>query len=292
MSKPGRPSLVLRKPIFVIGTHRSGTTFLGRALARHPEVAYWEEPRHVWSRGFNFRPDDALAATDATPRVKARIHRAFARYSESSGRPRLAEKTPSNCLRLEFIDAVFPDALFVHIYRDGRAVVHSAEIKTRTGKLEPKLYARRLLGTPFWEWPALLPRAWYALAPRLLGREMTFWGPRPPGWRRWLREDERLVVLAKQWRYTLEPVLDFRDKISASRWLDVRYEHLVTDPGRLARAIATFARLSTDPTFEENLERECRSDRVSAWRSKLDEQPLQELRPILEPTLERLGYAW
>ncbi len=282
----------IEAPILVIGTHRSGTTLLGRALPHHPEVCYWEEPRHVWSWRHNFRGDDRLTAADATPRIKTHIRRSFARYLEKSGRPRIAEKTPSNCLRLEFIDEIFPDALFIHIYRDGRAVVHSTDVVTRTKTPETRWYARRLFGTPVWEWPAMVPRAWRTLGRRLLGADMAYWGPQPPGWREWLRRDPRLVVLAKQWRYTLEPVLDWRARMPPSRWLDIRYENLVRDPGRYAHEIERFARLAPSPGFRSHLESECHADRVDSWRSALDDGHLKELRPVLEPALERLGYAW
>ena len=46
----------IRMAIFVISTHRSETTLLGRALAEHPDGAYWDELRHVWSRGTTSDP--------------------------------------------------------------------------------------------------------------------------------------------------------------------------------------------------------------------------------------------
>lgn len=282
----------VKMPILVIGTHRSGTTLLGRALGHHPEVAYWEEPRHVWSWGHNFRPDDLLTAADATPRIKSHIQRCCQRFLISRGKARLADKTPSNCLRMAFVHEIFPDALFLHIFRDGRAVVHSTDTVVRTRMPDTEWYARRLLGTPVWEWPALLPRAWRTLGRRLLGADMKFWGPQPPGWRQWLKEDSRLMILAKQWRYTIEPVLDYRSSIPPSQWLDIRYEDLVTEPAAFAGKIAQFARLTRSSEFENHLERECRRDRIDAWRSHLGGGPLEEMRPVLKPILERLGYQW
>lgn len=279
-------------PIFVIGTHRSGTTLLGRALGHHPDVAYWEEPRHIWSRGNNFKPDDVLTAAEATAKVKARVRRAFERYVAAEGRPRVAEKTPSNCLRLPFILEIFPAALFVHICRDARAVIHSAAVVRRAWRPEFQFIGPRLLGTPFWEWPALIPRAWRTLGRMLFAGEMAFWGPQPPGWRDWLGQDPRIVVLAKQWRYTVEPVLNFRARVPAAQWLDVRYEEFVRKPREHARKIQRFARLTPSSAFEEHMLSECRADRVDAWREHLDAGQLAEIRSILEPPLERLGYEW
>lgn len=280
------------RPILVIGPHRSGTTLLGRALGHHPEVAYWEEPRHVWTWGHNYRSHDRLGAEDATPRIKAHIRQAFARRMAAEGKEWLAEKTPSNCLRLPFIREIFPQARYLYIFRDGRAVVHSTDIVTRTQAPEARWYATRFLGTPLWEWPAFLPRAWRTLGRRLLGRNMVFWGPRPPGWQEWLREDDHLTILAKQWRHTIEPVLDFRDQMPPESCLEIRYEELVSDPSRLAREIEAFAELTPSRAFVEHLEAECHDGRVDAWRQRMDDAELAAIRPILGPALERLGYDW
>ena len=56
-------------PIILIGTHRSGTTWLGQVLSRHSSLAYWVEPRYVWSWGNNYKPDDVLTKINAKPRI-------------------------------------------------------------------------------------------------------------------------------------------------------------------------------------------------------------------------------
>lgn len=38
------------RPILVTGAHRSGTTWVGKMLAAHPQVAYISEPLNVWHR--------------------------------------------------------------------------------------------------------------------------------------------------------------------------------------------------------------------------------------------------
>ena len=41
------------------------------------------------------------------------------------GRSRFVDKTLLNCFRVRLLNAIFPDAKFVHIIRDGRAVAFS-----------------------------------------------------------------------------------------------------------------------------------------------------------------------
>jgi hypothetical protein len=281
----------LRRPIIIIGTHRSGTTFLGKVFRAHPDVAYWEEPRHVWAWKHNFRSSDALAAKDAKPGIVRHIHRAFRERMESEGKSRFCEKTPSNCLRLDFIEAVFPDAIYVHIYRDGRAVVRS------TGKVlgrgpDTHWMSKRLLGTPVWEWPAYAPRAARTIGRKLLGKQMTFWGPRPPGWRSWLKEHPGHVVRGLQWVKTIEPVLEFRDRVEPSRWAEMRYEDFMADPIAHFERLREHAGLAPAEEPLEYLRERVDPTRQSKWRRDLSDEVLADLRPHLEPTLERLGYEW
>ncbi|MBK7216095.1 MAG: sulfotransferase [Candidatus Promineofilum sp.] len=55
-------------------------------------------------------------------RAVARLRRRLAPPGHSI---RLLEKTPENCLRLPFLQALFPDARVLFLVRDGRANVHS-----------------------------------------------------------------------------------------------------------------------------------------------------------------------
>lgn len=281
----------LRAPIIVVGTHRSGTTFLGKVFRAHPDVAYWEEPRHVWTWSHNFKPDDALTARDATKRVKRHIRTVFGEYTAGQGKTRFCEKTPSNCLRLPFILEVFPDAKFVHIYRDGRAVVRSTNEVLKRGP-DTHWMAKRLRGTPIWEWPAYLPRAWRTIVRKLRGKSMSFWGPRPPGWRAWLKEHPMHVALALQWAHTIEPVLAFRETVPKDQWIDMKYEDFMADAAGKTRELLAFAGLRDDEGPIAYVTERVDPTRQDKWRTQLDAQTLADMRPHLEPMLTRLGYAW
>ena len=81
----------LQRPIIVLGAGRSGTTALAEVLRHHPDVAVWEEPKHIWRFGHAYRPHDVLTAADATPRVKRYIRDQFTEFLRASGRTRFAE---------------------------------------------------------------------------------------------------------------------------------------------------------------------------------------------------------
>ena len=108
----------LDRPIVVIGSPRSGTTLLGNLLGTHPLLSQVEEPRLTWKYG-NDDKSDMLRAGDARPEVCQHIRRDFGKAVSDAGRERLIEKTPSNSLRMEFVDRVLPGCIFIHTVRDG-----------------------------------------------------------------------------------------------------------------------------------------------------------------------------
>jgi len=117
--------------VFVVGCGRSGTTLVGELLAVHPDVVYLNEPRSLWAvdpRTKVWRPGPGqivLTAADLTPALAGALRERFTEAVTAAGRRRLVEKTPINAFRIGYLDALCPDALFVHVLRDGRDVAAS-----------------------------------------------------------------------------------------------------------------------------------------------------------------------
>jgi hypothetical protein len=135
---PGGP------PLLILGVRRSGTTLLRVMLDRNSELAVPDESyfipqladrhlRHVDPGEFidDLRRLDTLAEWEIPlERVRARLSEGmpigaaigtvYSVYAEQRGKRRWGDKTPMYMQNLRLLERLFPDALFVHLIRDGR----------------------------------------------------------------------------------------------------------------------------------------------------------------------------
>jgi len=143
-------------PIFVVGCPRSGTTLLRLMLDAHPTLAIppeshfiplvarvrsrYDQPsgfdaEHMAAdvmRGLRFRDwhlsDDAVRAAIRERRpttLASAIECVFVAYADAHGKTRWGDKTPGYSIELPLISELFPEAVFVHLIRDGRNVALS-----------------------------------------------------------------------------------------------------------------------------------------------------------------------
>ena len=126
-------------PIFVIGSPRSGTTALGQALDKHPELWTSRESYFLhdcfgngragetWQRHRERKNPSFLAHSD----VGREEFLGFlglgvnALYTSRSGGLRWVDPTPLNTIMVEDLADMFPGATFLNLVRDGRSVVRS-----------------------------------------------------------------------------------------------------------------------------------------------------------------------
>lgn len=275
---------------FLVGTHRSGTTWLGSLIGRLPAVSYWSEPRQVWSYGHYRKVDDVLGKEDAKPEIKNHIRSRFAQYASLRGCDHFVEKTPNNCLRVDFMNEVFPEGKFLLLLRDGRAVLRSTnEIQTR-GVTWGRI-AERLSEVSIKELPAYLDRVPWVWQ-RLLGRKLKYWGARPRDWQQWSQSMSPLQVIARQWSDSIMAAKVSFERIPTDRKLILRYEDIVKSPGSELERILNFLEIQDDSKVIENAISSSRPETLLKWRNELSQESLQEVRSIVQPTLETLGYEW
>ena len=126
--------LETRRPVFVLGLPRSGTTLVEQILASHPGVHGAGEVRLGW-QSFQAIPrilgreGDPLACVPvldaAAVRRLAEQHLAWLDALDGGGHDRIVDKLPDNYERLGLLAAMFPRAVFLHCRRDLRDVALS-----------------------------------------------------------------------------------------------------------------------------------------------------------------------
>ncbi|MDQ3940445.1 MAG: sulfotransferase, partial [Actinomycetota bacterium] len=141
---------------FIVGEGRSGTTLLRAMLDAHPNVAIPPESLFMTDLGARGRltmkrtgfdsgsfvsqlsseptfprwelPTQEIAQDLAHRPAKDypdAVRRIYALYARARGKPRYGDKSPMNCRQLPLIAALWPEARFVHLVRDGRDVAAS-----------------------------------------------------------------------------------------------------------------------------------------------------------------------
>jgi hypothetical protein len=135
---------------FFVGCGRSGTTLVRALVDAHPLMAIPPESHFVVAqapgRGKRFDPGafaDALAASDrfalweldradvaaavaaAPAGYPDAVRAVFALWAERAGKPRYGDKTPGYVVHVPAIARLLPEAVFVHVIRDGRDVAAS-----------------------------------------------------------------------------------------------------------------------------------------------------------------------
>lgn len=251
----------LAQPILMVGCPRSGTSIAGVLFARHPDVAGFSEAGEVWDprRYADPQAEHHWTAADLTPQEAARLHDRFefARRVRSLRPPgrRLFNKHPRNSVRLEFLDAVFPDATYIHVVRDGRAVVHSLlEMLER----EPERKT--------------VPLGAFC---------------KPPGWRDLLRDDP-VEQAALQWREIVGYILAQGETLGP-RYHHFRYEDLCADVrGVLGRSFAAAGLRADDAVLARLPER--LPLRNFKWQATFSPAQVDTLLRIQGPLLRHLGY--
>lgn len=201
-----------------------------------------------------------LTEADVTPWLAGRFRRFFADRAAVAGRPVFLHKL-TGWPRAGFVGGVFPDARFVHVVRDGRAVANS------------------WVQMDWWDGHRG-PAAWS-------------WGPLPPALaEEWEASGRSFVLLAGlAWKILMDAFDEARAAVPAAQWLDIRYEDVVADPAGEMRRMLDFLGLEPHPRFDARLAQyHFGSGRSQAFRQDLDERSLKLLDASLGEYLARYGY--
>ena len=183
-----------------------------------------------------------------------RLRSSFKAVRRAGGGSTFVNKRVANNHRIPLLLDAFPDARFVEIVRDGRAVAAS-------------------LANVDW-WPDSVV-AWCGKTPRQWEAE----GGNP--WE----------LCARTWVEELRAAEHGLKKVPERQRLSISYEQLVRNPHTTLAGVAVFAGLDPDAADGDWLAGVRFPDRNEAWRTRLDAAALSTIEAVEGEELRRHGYV-
>jgi hypothetical protein len=270
-------------PVFVVGCSRSGTTVTYETIAMSPRLLsfgheipeFWDS---LWGPHHNHWESEAAGAEHALPAHRDAAQRYF---FQRLGLGRVLDKTCINVMRVPYLYALFPNARFVYIHRDGRDNVSSL----MDGWLHDGHFALGKLLGPF-PCPVAIDGGAF--------HEWSFF--LPPGWRDY--NDAPLEeVCALQWLAANRCALDASRQLPAEQWIRLRYEDIFDRPLAMFREV--FERLELP--FDDAIERRCATldarptsivkgaPKREKWKAQ-HAAKIERILPRIQPMMVELGY--
>lgn len=255
-------------PVFVLGSPRSGTTYLGTLLSAIPGVSYFFEPPIL--KYYARQVYEGEVSPGKARRFYPWVFRILRVVAPGRG-PRVIEKNPNHTWIAETLATVFPEARFVMIIRDGRDTALSLlekpwhrEDSVDSGRFEPG-------GYPY--------------------------GPYPHFYIEHDRHDEYLATddltrCAWVWRRHTEEVMRLQESLPAGSWHALRYEELLMNPDETLHELLSFLGVDTPEARLAVSEVAATGHRASIgrWREQLTDDELERVEREAGALLSRLGY--
>ncbi len=198
-------------------------------------------------------PDSVSSDTvsmDAARKLRTAVH-GTVRWG---GGTHFINKRIANVRRIPLLATAFPNARFVDITRDGRAVAVS------------------LSRVDWWEDSIVW---WY--------------GGTPKAW----REDGRdpWELCARNWVEEVRAIDSGIEELNPKQVLRLTYEEFTAEPVETIRRVAAFAGLDDDPTWRQDIERIQFRNRNNSWKKGLPPEVVTTIEEVQAGELSKRGYA-
>ena len=283
----------MKSPVFIVGSGRSGTTLLYEIFAAHDSLA-WVcnltnrlpaipqasvmcrskvlqkhrafKPASEAIQGFRYCGVDEIPVPldlenlRENPEkydlqeVKNKTRDYFKKHCIGFGKERFVSKNTSNSMKIELLNQIFPDAYFVHIYRNPYSVISS------------------LLNVRFW--PDLT----------------LWWSDNTPSQ---LEEQgiNRYEIAGRHWSHQIDTIKKSKKTIESERFLEVAYEDLVVDLQQQVSKILNFCHLEYTDTFEKSMHSlNVNANSLDKWKTIDTSANYRAANPAIRDQAIELGY--
>ena len=262
--------------VFLIGAARSGTKFLRDTLAVSTDVsAVPYDINYVWRHGNESCPHDELEPSDIDDATAAHIRKTIVRlaHKDDPSKPAIIlEKTVGNCLRVDTVRRVFPEAEFIYLERDGLNVVESS-FRQWTRPPDRSYLIKKLRYFPVREWRYAL---WFVRNQVSRSAADPIWGPRYEHIVEDLARVGTVQTCALQWA---KSVTLARSSMNEGDTIVAKYEELDSDREGMARLVEHL-RLNDPETVLDHFDR--RFKKVDSWPGDLPVTELDAVRRIVD----------
>ncbi len=236
------------QPIFIVSAPRAGSTLLFNTLSLFSDLWTIGEESHeliesipTLHPSYNNFNSNCLTAKEATADIAITLQQRFVRELQNRDgnsylnfpvqqRPnkiRFMEKTPKNALRIPFLKAVFPEAIFIYLYRDSKENINSMMEFWRSRRF---IAYQPLPGWPYSNWSFLLTPGWQKLAGHSIAE-----------------------IARYQWKTANSYIENDLKELPKSDWCFINYADLIQKPKETIRKISEFAKLNWDQQIEQSL---------------------------------------
>ena len=264
------------RPIFIIGTSRSGTNILYKLFTTHKNTAYFENnssrfykkpfmfrfipvlmkyqklkykidrPKTsegwVWDRFFT--PLQHLNESHATNDVKNYYFNAISNQLKAFNANRFVGSNPRNCMRIKWLNNMFPNANYIIITRDTKSVINSMyQIITKK---------RKKWGKKFLEPPSTLRG--YGHIKKMLG------------------ENDSDFQTCLDWYKLYKNTLDNDLELVNERTIHVKYEDFVKDSRNTIKTLYDFTGLEWYDELNSQIPEHVDLTRNERWKLLPDKE--------------------
>jgi hypothetical protein len=236
----------LDRPLFILGAGRSGTTVLGVTLSMHRDCGFLNEPKAIWHMihpnedvGGSYSNTDVcyrLGESDATAEMIKTARKIYSGYLSIIFSKRLVDKYPELSFRVPYVKALFPNAKFIFLARNGWDTC--ASIENWSGSHS------EIKSTKVSDWWGVNRQKWNLLLDQVISKDPFFDAA---------FEDIKLFrrqtdMAAVEWIATMREgqqlIQRYRDSVY---W--VKYEDLTNHPKDTLDKLCKFCELSRDDIF-------------------------------------------
>lgn len=274
----------VEKPIFILGTGRSGTTLLGTLLSMHKDVGFLNEPKALWHSIYaaedlagSYTLQKAfyrLNAKHVSSNVKKDAHRLFGAYLAVACSSRIVDKYPELIFRVPFVKEIFPDAKFLFLVRNGWDTCSSiANWSQRAGAVVNQVTH---------DWWGRDNRKWRLLIHEIISSDPYYQNAISSI----LRFNDHFNMATVEWiatvREGIKMMREYPDDI-----LMIRFEDMTNNTLECFRGIVDFCELPEDKKMQEYAEK-----KIASVKPHPEKVLHPDIYPLFTATLSQLGYSF